>query len=95
VAEVPGVLGVRGADGRRCTARCGGSSSLRDLISCARDAAYTEAVADSSGPHRQAGHRSPGQLRHTERQSTSTFAKTCQASRLFATRLNQRYQRSP
>ena len=28
-------------------------------------------------------------------QSTSTFAKTCHASRLFATRLSQRYQRSP
>ena len=107
--------GARGADGRRCTARRGGSSSLRDLLSCAREAAYTEAVADSSGLHRQAGHRSPGQLPHRGpciagagsgpsretppwcrcRQSTSTFAKTCQARRLFATRLNQRYQRSP
>ena len=28
-------------------------------------------------------------------QSTSTFAKTCHASRLFAIRLSQRYQRSP
>ena len=34
-------------------------------------------------------------LRCRPAQSTSTFAKTCHASRLFATRLSQRYQRSP